>query len=494
MRCDVCGTEVQPQQKFCMECGARLHHPAGDDRVTGDVPTVPELPAVSNPMFDPVTGQLIGLPRGSDSRELAAPPGRPPSATPAAGTPATEPPAVDDDATNVLPAIGEPMTTFAPPDPTPGAGLPWQTYLGPPTPGSDYPAFPAATEHDPTRVQQPVPPPPARAVDPTGILPSNYAPAPYEPDYDPRYEGGYVPWETEEPAGPLPGQTFRVRPLLALTVLAAAAAVTAMAARIVTITPDPQPNWKLNDFGTNLTVAGIVIGITMIGGALAWCTGFRWGAGLAGGAGAALAGWAGLVLGAAETAATSGWPPSLPRTGEMTRELGYWALAGAGGLGVLVLLVSLSNAGNDRRAGLDPWVAALGAIATVAAALGPLVPLNDADLDLNWSSPVGSDWPSVYFAVRFGSLGLLLLCGVFGFLLVRRYGLGLAIGSAVGIGWLTVTSATEQTDSPIGPAYWNPGSAPPGGDGKPYVVTVAGVGLLLFFGIVATALALLDND
>ena len=87
-------------------------------------------------------------------------------------------------------------------------------------------------------------------------------------------------------------------------------------------------------------------------------------------------------------------------------------------------------------------------------------------------------------------LGLLLLCGVFGFLLVRRYGLGLAIGGTIGVGWMVVTAATEQTDSPIGPAVANPGAT----DFKPYIVTTVGVGLMIFFGLVATAMALIDAD
>ena len=51
----------------------------------------------------------------------------------------------------------------------------------------------------------------------------------------------------------------------------------------------------VNDFGTNNAVAGVLAGIAMVIGALAWCVGYRWGAGLAGGAGAALAGWVALL-------------------------------------------------------------------------------------------------------------------------------------------------------------------------------------------------------
>ncbi len=227
---------------------------------------------------------------------------------------------------------------------------------------------------------------------------------------------------------------------------------------------------------------------------MAWCGGFRWGAGLAGGAGTGLAGWAVLTIGLAEL------PLQTARVNGATfsRETGYWALAAVAGLGIVTLVVSLARVGGDGRAGLDPWVAALGAMATIAAAVGPLIPVGGADVTWNYSSPSGSDWPTWFFAARFAQLGLLLLCGVFGFLLVRRYGLGLAIGGAVTSGWLVLTSATEQTALPIGPAQTNPGAA---GYAqvqalvdKPHAVTIVGVGLVFFFGLVATAMALIDSD
>ena len=126
----------------------------------------------------------------------------------------------------------------------------------------------------------------------------------------------------------------------------------------------------------------------------------------------------------------------------------------------------------------------------------PLIPLNGADITDNWSSAPGTDLPTVFFLARFANVGMLLVCGVFGFLLVRRYGLGLLVGGAVASGWLTLTGATQQTDSPIGPAYFNPGALldPTGDDLKPYIVTIAGVALLFFFALVAIAMALIDTD
>ena len=85
-------------------------------------------------------------------------------------------------------------------------------------------------------------------------------------------------------------------------------------------------------------------------------------------------------------------------------------------------------------------------------------------------------------------LGLLALCGAVGCLLVRRWGLGLAIGGAVSTGWLLVTAATERTDDPIGPGYANPGYATL----DPHGVTVVGFSLIGFFCLVAVVMALLD--
>lgn len=453
----------------------------------------------------------------------------------------------DADATNVLPALGRPETTFAPPDPTPGAGLPWSTVLGttpgsrggpppPPAPPSEpgggaeeYPPWPGAGGYagdpdltgsydrqrdQPTRVQYlpdpysgppsyvpAAPAPPAEAYDPgdpgyapTGHLPATYQPVPYE-------SAGYEQWDEDERE---PRPAFRVKPLLILTILAVAAAGVAMFVPVITVTaaggaPSLTGEWKLNDFATNFTVTGIVVGVVMLAGAVAWCGGFRWGAGVAGGAGTALAGWAALPLGMAEVQLANS-EDVLGSSVELTRDLGYWCLVGAAGVGVLVTLISLLRSGNDRRAGLDPWVAALGAIATVVATIGPLIPLNGADLDGNWTSDTwssgpGTDLPVLFFVARFANLGLMLVCGVFGFLLVRRYGLGLAVAGAVGNGWLLLTAATGQTDQPLGPAYFNPG-AEPTADGllEPYVVTIAGIALIFFFGLVAAAMAILDSD
>jgi uncharacterized membrane protein len=480
MQCHVCGTEVRPEHKFCMECGARLRRPPGELALapppTNDVESdrLPALAApTSHPMFDPSTGQLLAVP---------PPPPLPPP---------------DEDATNVLPAVGAPTGRggFGPPDVSAQGPGRWDhpSDIGSLWPGAspDYAGY----------VDEPAPPttaqPPYRSeygaptyYEETGRVPATYAP----------WEA--APWEAE--AAPKTQRAFRLKPLLILSVLAAAAVVVGTIVQVLDISGTGVSNvdgaWKLNDFGTNLTVAGILTALTMVLGALGWCVGYRWGAGLTGGGGAALAGWAAIVLGQAEVPAHTALGSAFANS-TVTRDVGYWAIVAAGGLGLVALIVSLLRTGDDGRAGLDPWVAALGAMATIAAVVGPLLPIDGADVDLNWSSAPGTDVPTAWFIARVAQLVLLLLCGVFGFLLVRRYGLGLAIGGTICAGWLVLTTATEQTDAPIGLAVGNPGDlerSPVNGVSiapieGPHIVTIVGVGLMLFFGLVATAMALIDD-
>ena len=56
MQCHVCGTEVRPEHKFCMECGARLRHPAGELALAPPPPDDEEtdrLPALAAPVEPP---------------------------------------------------------------------------------------------------------------------------------------------------------------------------------------------------------------------------------------------------------------------------------------------------------------------------------------------------------------------------------------------------------------------------------------------------------
>ena len=290
---------------------------------------------------------------------------------------------------------------------------------------------------------------------------------------------------------------FRLRLLLLFAILGAAAVIVGAFTTLIQIDagPDAVPfevgTWMVNDFGTNNAVAGVLAGVTMVVGALAWCAGYRWGAGLAGGAGAALAGWVALLLGLAEWPIADAEAAAALVPTQITRDVGYWALVGAGAVGLLVLIGSFAAAGRTRRSGLDPWIAALGAVSFLIAAVGPLIPEGTADWSANFSSDtLVVELPTMFFVGRLVQLGLLALGGVVGLLLVRRYGLGLAVGSAIAAGWMLVTAATERTDSPIGPGFANPGAE----DLQPHAVTIVGFAMVGFFALVAIGMALLDAD
>jgi hypothetical protein len=429
MQCHSCGTEVREGQKFCMECGASLR---GVADVTGEVPVVRA--------------------REAETREMATVPPPPPSAQPRA-------------------AVG--TADRAPTVP-----------LGRPTsPASDREG--GAERTDELHVVEATSPPvdltaplPAVAAT-TGQLPA----APSAPVTPPAPVPPAAPRRRAE-------RRFRLRPLFILGLFAAGSAAVAVFTTVVRITPPPDgavPRYTVNGLGTNNTVAALLAAGVLVVGALLWCFGRRWGAGLAGGAGASLAGWSALLIGLTE------WRIHAAPGAVIEREVGYWALWVAGGLGALVLIGSLARSGRDRRAGLDPWIAALAAVSFVIAAGGPLIPQGTADWSGNWSNESlgGVSLPPAFFIGRLVQLGLLVLCGVVGCLLVRRWGLGLAVGGLMSTGWLLLTAATERTPSPIGPAYANPGA---GTNLSPHAVTVVGFALAGFFSLVAVVMALLDAE
>jgi hypothetical protein len=248
----------------------------------------------------------------------------------------------------------------------------------------------------------------------------------------------------------------------------------------------------LDDFGSNLAFAGFVGAAVLVIGSLLACFGLRWGAGLAGGAGLALVGWAGLSIGLAELpiavaqsiTRTSTSPE--PFTLRVTRDIGWWLVAGLGVIGLIVFLASLRWIGAGRRAALNPMAAALAAVALVVLAFGPLVPVGSASFADNFRStdPL-SDLPWAFFAGRLTQVGLIVLAGVVGMLIVRSYGLGLAVGGVSVSVWLWVSSFSEIGPRPIGIADRNPGAATT----IPHAVTTVGMVASLALLVVAAVLA-----
>ncbi len=295
---------------------------------------------------------------------------------------------------------------------------------------------------------------------------------------------------------PAPREPFRVRAIFLLAVFGAAAMLMTLAADVIDIrTTRPAPGIgtgvrTLEDLGSDLGLAGFIGAAIMVIGGLLACFGLRWGAGLAGGAGLAVAGWAGLSIGLAELpiaiAESITRTSSIEFTLRVTRDLGWWLIVGVGAVGFIVFLASLRSIGRGNRAALNPLVAAITAVAMVVLAFGPLVPVNDAVFADNFRSVDPTrDLPAAFFAGRLGQVGLIALAGVAGMLIVRSYGLGLAVGGVSVPVWLWIASLAEIGSNPVGIADRNPGAD----NTIPHAVTTVGMIASLALLAIAAALA-----
>jgi hypothetical protein len=288
-------------------------------------------------------------------------------------------------------------------------------------------------------------------------------------------------------------QPFRFTPLLAVAAVAAVLAVAAAFVDLasIDITGDVVLShvFKLNDFASNLTVGAIIAAVLLVGGAALGATGRRIGSGLAGGAGLALAGMMGMVIGqvtwwfdSQEVALLEGGGSFTLTT---TQEIGFWLAAVAAVLGLLAFALSVMSAGKDRFPAINPAIGVLGALGTLAVVVGPLIPMNGAGLGDNFSNEL---IPPATLYLRLAVLVLIGVGGLVGFLANRRWGIGVALG-AISIGtWQWVSAIGEVGDLPLGIAGGNPGANPT--DFAPHIVTTVGVVVMLLaavLGLVAAA-------
>jgi hypothetical protein len=457
MRCRVCTTEVSEHQKFCHECGAVLSTPPPDDESTAvddestavaddddTESTNADAPTEPIDVTGTVTEPIEVTERAETSDGSAA-------TTPVELTPTTQLAEVAEAAQPT-----EPIETLAPPtaptDPPPDA-----------MPGTAVTEAPDETFAPPVTAEMPA------LFDGVGDL------AEY----------------------PTPREPFRFRMVFLFAMFGAAAMLMSIVADVIDIrTTRPAPGITtgtrtLEDLGSNLGLAGFIGAAVMVLGGLLACFGLRWGAGLAGGAGLALAGWAGLSIGLAELPIAIS--ESITRTSSVqftlrvTRDLGWWLIVGVGVVGVIVFLASLRSLGSGGKPALNPLVAAVAALAMVVLAFGPLVPVNNAVFADNFRSvdPM-RDLPAAFFAGRLVQVGLIALVGVAGMLIVRSYGLGLAVGGVSVSVWLWVSSLAEIGSNPVGIANRNPGAT----DTVPHAVTTVGMVATLALLLLASTMAM----
>jgi hypothetical protein len=302
----------------------------------------------------------------------------------------------------------------------------------------------------------------------------------------------------------LPGHRFRFSAVTLLGIVGGVVLLLGMFSTIVEIAAserltigDDAPaafrlgTWIADDLGDNVSIAGLIAALVMVVGGVAAAFGWRWGSGLAGGGGLAAAGLAALVIGLAQYPIDAAYEfADIPTDQEfiltITKGLGYWLLVASGAIGIVVFFASTNDAFGDRRGGLNPWIAALGALAVVVAAAGPLLPVDLGVFSDNWYvSDRPGDPPAMLVAMRLVQLGLFAIGGVVGFLSVRRWGLGVAAGAALSSVWLGVSTLFEIGSSPIGPGFRNPGAS----DSTLHGVTIIGLSATLAMLILATVAA-----
>lgn len=281
---------------------------------------------------------------------------------------------------------------------------------------------------------------------------------------------------------------FRITPLLVIAaiagVLAVAAAAVDVVSYVVTGVVDLRSTYVLNDLSTNHLVGVVLAAVLMIGGAALAAAGWRVGSGLAGGAALALAGMvanaAGMAIHVLDSAQVQYLTPG--NTITTTYELGFFLTLGAAGLAMVVFGLSLREAGRDGLPPITPAIGALGALGAVLVVLGTLLPQHGAAFADNFSQ---DSVPPATLLLRLVPLLLILVGGVLGFLLLRRWGLGLALG-AISVGaWQWFTAITESGDIPLGIAGGNVGAT----SFKPHVLTTVGVVVMVVAGVAGLVIA-----
>lgn len=457
MNCPSCERAIEPGQRFCTGCGRSL---AG---ITDETPAVP----TPRPDTD------------SAPSALSAP----------TGTPRATPHTVPDASAEAAPLVESDTSEWAEPEWAATGSLPTQpivltSELQATEPVAAAPIAPPPVDPPPVASggyaigsvpdADPLPTPYDTVANSTSVFPAAYDPA--TGGYTTEMAVGYVDPVMQHAAPPAVHQ-FRLTAVTLIAVAAGILTLISMFSTVLTISSsgdlvigDTAPEafrtgkWIVDDLADNLSIAGLIAAVLMVVGGVASAFGWRWGGGLAGGAGLGFAGIAALAVSLAQFPIDAAHdfariPSEQPFTLSITRDLGYWLLVGTAALGVVLFFASLNDAFADRRPGLNPWIAALGALAVVITAAGPLIAENDAVFSDNWYIVDAPGEPSAMLLVgRLVQLGLLLLTGVIGFLSVRRWGLSVAIGGSLPLLWLGVSTLFDLTDNPVGPAFRNVGA------------------------------------
>ena len=484
MECHACGRTVNRADRFCNGCGASLQDQAGEPGTTGDDPAdsaapidVAIEPAGADDDTDAADSDPIATENSGDAPDTDAPiaTGALPRTELVAATGGELP---DDDPpwapTGSVPAAAAATTTIDDTATTDGLAT------------TDLPATEPITDVWMNTVDaEPAPPTPYDFVESEPVAVTGQMEA---------HVAATAAMPTVAVAPPEDHSNFRFNLILFIAVVTGIVSLVGLFADVLSITSDSRlvrtddtpadfrtGTWIVDDLADNLSIAGLIAIVAMVAGGVASGFRWRWGSGLAGGSGLAMAGLAALTVGVAQFPIDTARAFARVPTEDLfvltiTRDLGYWLLIAAGALGIVLFFASINDAMGDRRPGLNPWIAALGALAVVVAAAGPLLPENQAIFSDNWYLIEGPGQASALLLVgRLVQLGLFVTGGVVGFLSVRRWGLGLAVGSTLPAIWLVISTLFEITDDPVGLGWQNRGAV----DMHVHGVTIIGTSAVL---------------
>ncbi len=308
--------------------------------------------------------------------------------------------------------------------------------------------------------------------------------------WDPGAAGAWPTANTDQTQALAVGTPFAITPLLVMADITGLLVIVAAFVKLFTIQSDTfaflNESKTVSEVFSNFTVAAVIGAIVVIGGAVLGATGRRFGTGLAGGAGLSIAGIAMLgiafVIGQFEGAEFAALSAGDSGTVTFTREPGFWILAVAALAGLVVFALSLREAGADGRAKLASGAGLLGAAGAIAVMVGPLVPVDGASFGDNFTL---ANAPPALLYLRLGSLVLIAICGVVGFLNRRVWGIGLALGGISIALWQWFTTQASQGTTPVGIGAFNPGAD----DRTPHIVTTLGLAAMVVAAVVALVMA-----
>lgn len=254
---------------------------------------------------------------------------------------------------------------------------------------------------------------------------------------------------------------------IAIDVVSVASTATGDALRTAVAAGYRSGVWHAGDLSGGTTVAALVCAAGLAAGATGSVLGLRWAPGLVAGSALSATGLCTLLVALAEEPLAIAQDVALLSTSEapfsvtVTRDIGWWALLIAAGAGLVAFFGSLDDVGADTRNDLNPLVAALGAFAALAGAAGPTLAVGSASwLDNITVDAAATGWPLVMVLARAAHLVAFAVCGVAGFLMVRRSGLAMVTASLIPTMILLISAWVDMGTAPIGPGLANPGTTP----------------------------------